>query len=389
MPALSGIFHGGTEPVNKKELREIRRRVRPDRTNIQHIYGCYVNSQKEIISTFDESLALLSQEEQEKYISILKKTLSGALGRNLLDISFTTRQVVDGDEHKLLSALRRTELKDTVLLDEFYKAIVSSLNLENMNYLILLAFDAYDVPQFDKNGEKDGESNEVFNYILCSICPVKTGKPVLSYSNEENRFHNLSLAQVVASPELGFMFPSFDDRSANIYNALFYSRDTKGVHEDFVDAVFKTEAPLSPLQQKEAFSAAVSSSLEKECSFDVLQSVHEELRERIELHKESKDPDPLTVTADDVCEILEKSGVSEERREAFIASCNERFGDNKPISPDNIINSRKFEISTEKVKISVSPEYSGFIRTQIIDGKKYILIPAEAGAEVNGIPVII
>lgn len=373
--------------MNKKELREIRRRVRPDRTNIQHIYGCYVNSQKEIISTFDESLGLLPKEEQEKYITILKKTLSGALGRNLLDISFTTRQVVDGDEHKLLTALRRTELKDAVLLDEFYKSVVAALNMENMNYLLLLAFDAYDVPKFDRNGEKDGESEEVFNYILCSVCPVKTGKPVLSYSSEENRFHNLSLSQVVASPELGFMFPAFDDRSANIYNALFYSRDTKGVHEDFIDAVFKTEAPLSPLQQKEAFSAAVSRSLEKECSFDVIQSVHEELRERIETHKESKDPEPLTVSAEEVCEILEKSGVSEESREAFAASCKEHFGDNKLISPDNIINSKKFEISTEKVKISVSPDYSAFIRTQIIDGKKYILIPAEAGAEINGIPV--
>ena len=375
--------------MNKKELSEIKRRLRPDKTNISHIYGCYVNSKKEIISKFDESLAVLPQEEQEKYVTLLKKTLSGALGRNLTDLTFSTRQVAEGDEHKLLAAMRKAELKDDVLLDEFYHAVVSSTDMDDSNYVILLAFDAYDVPQFNKNGDREEDTSEVFRYILCSVCPVKTGKPVLSWSGEESRFHNLSLSQVVGSPEMGFMFPAFDDRCANIYSALFYSRNLKVSHEDFIDAVFKTEAPLSPVQQKEAFSSVLAAALGKDCSFELVRSVHECLREKIEAHKESKDPETLEISQEEAEEILENSGMDGEKREAFLSSCTETFGKNAALTPGNLIDSNRFVIETEKVKINVSPEYSAFIRTEEIDGRKYILIPAEAGVEVNGISVTV
>ena len=372
--------------MNKKEVAEIRRRVNPDKSNIQHIYGCYVNSQKEIISKFDESLGLLERTEQEKYISLLKKALSGSLGKNLVDLSFTTRQVTDGDEHKLLSALRKSELKDDELLDRFYNCVVQSLDMGDLNYLILIAFDSYDVPHFGKSGELE-ESTDVFRYILCSICPVKTGKPLLHYSPDDERFESLSLAQIVSSPEVGFMFPTFDDRSTNIYDALFYTRDTKGIHEDLINAIFKTEVPMPARQQKEAFGNVIRETLSNDCRFNVVQAVHEELKERIELHKESKDPEPLTVTYDDLADILEKNGMDADRKDSFISGCKERFGEDKDLSPDNIIDSRKFEICTESVKINVDPAYSSFIKTQVIDGRKYILIPADSGVEVNGIEI--
>ena len=373
--------------MNKKELAEIRRRVRPDRTNIQHIYGCYVNTQKEIIARIDESMGLLSTEEQEKYISLLKKSLSGSLGKNLMDLSFSTKQVMDSDEHRLLSALRKTELKDPELLEEFYKCVTENLEMDESNYLVLIAFDVYDVPQYGKNGEKDDQTRDLFRYLICAVCPVKTGKPVLSFSNEESRFHNLSMAQVVSQPEIGFMFPAFDDRSANIYNALFYTRNTKGMHSDFIDAVFKTEVPLSAGQQKEAFGSALKGSLEKDCSLEVVQSVHEQLREKIELHKESKNPEQLTVSPEEMAEILEKSGVDENKRRDFVSGCRELMGEKAELKPENIINSKKFEISTESVKIKIDPDFSSLVRTEMIDGRKYILIPAEGAVEVNGIDI--
>lgn len=372
--------------MNKSEIHEIRRRIRPEQSTIQHIYGCYVNSKKEIISKFDEAVGLLSKEEEEKYIGLLKKTLSGGLGRNLMDISFSTKQVMDSDEHRLLSALRKTGLKDPSLLNRFYDCVIQNINMEDLNYLILLAYDSYDVPKKDRNDE-DAESDEVFSYILCSICPVKTEKAVLSYSSKENRFHNLSISQIVSNPEIGFMFPAFDDRAANIYNALFYTRDTKGIHDEFIDAVFRTEVPMSVQQQREAFGETITESLSRDCSLDVIQSVHEELRDRIEKHKESRDPEELTLSIGEVTDILEKSGMQEEHRKSFVSGCEERFGENGRLSPDNIINSKKFEIKTESVKIQIDPQYSAFIRTKEIDGHKYILIPADSGAEVNGIRI--
>ena len=124
--------------MNQKELGEIRRRIRPEHNAIHHIYGCYVNTNKEIISSIDEPLGLLSKEEVEKYFGLLKKTLSGALGKNLLDISFATRQVMDSEEHRLLSALRKSELADAGLREAFYQCIIDHIDMEDQNYLILM-----------------------------------------------------------------------------------------------------------------------------------------------------------------------------------------------------------------------------------------------------------
>ena len=373
--------------MNQKELGEIRRRFRPDHNNIQRIYGCYVNTNKEIIASFEESLGLLSQNETEKYLTLLKKTLSGALGKNLLDISFATREVMEGEQYRLLSQLRKTELQDAALREEFCRAIIEKLDMEERNYLILMAYDVYDVPHYGKDGSRDDEGGELYKYFVCCVCPVKEGKPELGYEPEERRFHSAAIGQVVSAPELGFLFPAFDARSANIYNALFYTRDASQGHEDFVEAVFRAEAPIPAARQKELFGEMLSQSLEAECSFDVIQAVHEQLSERMTVHKESKDPEPLTLSEGDMGDILENSGVSPEHAEAFTRRMAEELGEGTPLRPANISSASRMEIETPEVKISVDPKYSYLIQPRIIDGHKYLLVSADAGVELNGLAV--
>ena len=373
--------------MNQKELGEIRRRFRPDHNNIQHIYGCYVNTNREIISSFDESLGLMSQTETEKYLALLKKALSGALGKNLLDISFATRQVMDGEEYRLLTALRKSELQDEPLREAFYRCIIDSIDMEDRNYLILLAFDVYDVPHYGKDGSRDDEGGELFKYLVCSVCPVKEGKAELGYAPEEKRFHSAAMGQIVSAPELGFLFPTFDDRAANIYNALFYSKDTANSHQDFVDAVFRTAVPMPAGRQREVFGELLTESLQKDCRFEVVQAVHEQLSERITLHRESKDPEPLTLTSAEMGDILENSGVSPEQAEAFCRSCEEELGADTPLRPANISSASRMEIQTPEVKISLDPKYSYLIQPRVIDGHKYLLVSADAGVELNGLPV--
>ena len=375
--------------MNQKELNEIRRRIKPERNSINHIYGCYVNSNREIISYIDESLALLSREEVEKYLALLKKTLSGSLGRNLLDLSFATKQVVDSDEHRLLSALRKSELRDPVLRDEFFRCIIDAVDMGDENYVILTAFDAYDVPHYGKDGHDDDSRGEVFKYILCCLCPVKTGKVQLGYDAEDKRFHNSMINQIVAAPELGFMFPSFDDRSTNIYNTLFYSRNIGEIHQDFIDAVFKTKVPMSARQQRETFSGVLCDSGDKALSYDIVQSVHEQLSDRIAAHKESKDPEPLTVTSEELGDILENSGMPTETAQHFCENIDRQFGEDAQLSPANIVDSKKLELITGEVKVTLDPKYGYLVQTRIIDGHKYILISADSGLEVNGISVSI
>lgn len=372
--------------MNQKELREIRRRIQPERNSITHIYGCYVNGAGEIITRLEESLGLLSREEQEKYLALLKKTLSGALGKNLLDISFATKDVMEGEEYRLLSSLRKSEGTEASLREAFYRAVIDSVDMGGENYLILLAFDRYDVPHRGKDGSPE-DSGEVYRYLLCAVCPVKAGKANLGYAPEDKRFHSAEAGQIVNAPELGFLFPCFDERSTNIYNALFYSRDTGEIPREFIDGVFRARAPLSAGQQRENFGDALTQSLAGDCRFDLVQSVHEQLSERIELHKESRDPEPLTLSLPEMAQILENSGASPEEAESFCRFYEQSEGKEALLRPANLKKSRQMEILTPEVRIQVDPKFSHLIESRIIDGRKYLLIAADSGVELNGVAV--
>jgi len=375
--------------MNQKELNEIRRRIAPNKCGISKLYGCFVNnSSKEIISRIDTSLGLLSEFENEKYLSLLKKVLSGGLGKNLIDITFSTQQVMKGAEHKLLADLRNSGLNDPALREAFFQKVISAVTMEDTNYLILLAYDSYDVPYKGKDDVTQADASDtVYNYILCSVCPVKDGKPELAYFPGENQFHSSGISHIVSPPALGFLFPAFDDRAANIYNALYYAKDPNELHQTFIDTVFATEPPMSAGKQKETFHSVLSDALDEDCSFDVLQQVHEQIREVILDHKESKDPNPLELSASDLGTILKGGGVPGERVQAFQRKCAQEFGPDAPLKPGNLIDSKKFTIETPQVKISVDPEASYLVETRVIGGRKYILIPADDGVEVNGIPV--
>ena len=202
--------------MNQKEINELRRRFRPEKSAISRVYGCYVNSSKEIVSDLDESLGMMPQEESEKYLSLLKKGLSGSLGKNLIDIVFSTQQVVDSEEHRLLTTLRDSQLKDNEARQTFYRKVIDSLDMGDSSYLLLLTCDSYDVPHRGKDDSLQADaSDEVFTYIVCVVCPIKEGKVELGYFPGDNEFH-CAAGQTVAPPELGFLFPAFDDRAANI-----------------------------------------------------------------------------------------------------------------------------------------------------------------------------
>lgn len=373
--------------MNDKEISELRRRFRADRSNITHIAGCYVNDHREILATFDQSMGLMPQEESEKYLALFKRSLSGGLGKNLMDITFSTQQVLDSPEHNLLMALRKSALKDENALQTFYQIVIDAVSLDS-NYVILLAYDAYDVPFRTKDGaDLDDASETQFTYIVCSICPVKTTKPALSYVSADNLFHNRKLDQIIAPPELGFLFPAFDNRSTNLYNALYYSRNTKEVHESFVDAVFHTVPPMAPAIQKETFQSILAEALEDDCSYDLVQTVHEQLSELIEEHKSSREAEPLTISKHVVEGMLESCGVPKPKVEAFEQKFDAEFGAETDISPRNLIDVRQFEVRTPDVVVKVNPERRELVETRILGGVKYLLIRAEEGVEVNGINV--
>ena len=374
--------------MNQKEVGELRRRLRPGKNNFSHVYGCYVSPLKEIIAEVDQPLSLLNEDDVESCLALLRKALSGGLGRNLVDVAFSTRQVAESEELKRLLALRDAKLKDAAARREFYETVIQSLELGEDSYLILLAQESYDVPFRTRNDEVlDDSSDTVYSYLLCAVCPMREGKPGLGYVPNENALHVKTAGRLASPPEVGFLWPAFDDRAPNLYNALYYVRKPELLHGEFISGVFGTEPPLSAPEQREAFETALTDALGAECSMELVQAVHEQLRERIELHKESKDPELLTVTARDVGGMLRECGIEEERVSAFQDYCGQRLGQEAAVDPANLIDSRRFQIKAGEITITVKPELSGQVEPRVLEGRTYLLIPAGDGVEVNGLPV--
>ena len=294
--------------MNEREVSEIKRRFRPDKSNIPTIYGCYVNESRQIVAKFSQSILLSGMDESEKLLRVMMKTLSGGLGTNLVDIEFSTKQVLESEKYQLLSALRDSKLSDEKLRDKFYERVIECTELES-NYCILLACDVYDV--FDRS-KGDSESSEIFPYIVCSICPVKNTPDTLTFRESDKLFHSLSSATVLTSPELGFMFPTFDDRRANIYHALYYTRSLMNNKPCFIDGIFGTVPPMPTVMQRATFNQCLKQSLKDECDLPLISSVHRAISELQEIHKESKNPEPLLVSLHSVTEILEDCGIEQE-----------------------------------------------------------------------------
>lgn len=370
--------------MNEKEIGEIRRRITPDKTSIQRIRGCYVTEQREIISTFNSSLAMLNEIETEELLPIIKKTLSGTLGKNLIDIEFSTHQVVSGEEHKLLSELRSSSLENDEAVDALYKNIIETVQIEG-SYLILLASDKYDVFSYGGDGTKDEDSATVFSYFLCSICPIKLTKTALSYYGDQ--FHTVAANSIISNPELGFMFPAFDDRAANIYGALLYTKNTSDSQDAFIEKVFKSEPPMPAAIQKETFEAVLSDTVANECNMEVVQAVHEKICTMVDEHKAAKVREPLMISKATVKNVLSDCGVAEEKITAFDEQFDKSFGQGAEVPPKNIINTKQFEVKTPDVVIKVNPERPDLIKTEIIDGTKYIMIRAEDEVTVNGVNI--
>lgn len=387
--------------MNARDLSELKRRLNPEQRNPSVIRGCYISSEGKVISSFAQSVGMMPQEELEKYLAIFKRTLSGTMGQNLLPIDFTQGQMEQGAPYQLLSELHTSQLQDAEAVDCFYERVISYVQAEReaqaqsvdeaqkaSNYLVLLLHDGYDVPYRDGNGEMDRErSMDIFSYILCGVCPVKQTKPSLRYFAAEQEFHSRESDWVVSAPELGFLFPAFEERSANVSRAMYYTKDAANQHDVFVEQVLGASVQMTAQEQKETFQTIMQESLAEECSLTVVQNVHEAISELIEQQKADKGAEPLSLSRREVKQVLLDSGVSEEKVEAFDERYSETFGERTSLPAVNMITPKQFKVDTPNVSIKVDPEHSSLIETKFIDGRYYLCILVDGEIEVNGVKV--
>ncbi len=372
--------------MNQRETAELRRHFHPERTNISVVHGCYINDKKEILKRFSVPFSTLSENESEAILALLKKTLSGAVGQRLAEVSFTNEQVLNGAEQRLLSDLRGCGCADEALREGLYQKIASGLSCkENENHVVLLASDTYDVFSTGASGSGSLESSEQFTYLTAAVCPLKNGKEHLAFSAYESKFQSSVENGIVCPPTFGFTYPAFDDRKSNIYGCICYCKDGKASYADLFAALFAAQAPMPPAQQKECFRQVLSESAQEGCDLSVMQALHANVSAIVREHRESHDPEPLLITKDSIEQILQVCDLPQEQLRSFSAEYDEAFGVGTALPPANLVDVKQFALQTSDVTIRVNPERADLVSTREIDGTKYILIRADGGAQVGGV----
>ena len=369
----------------KQEISEIKKLLTQKNCSITRICGCYVDGEKNKKTEFHQAFLALPEEEMFKYFEILRKTLSGTPGKNLLTLEFPLASEAQGGTQEFLLRLRDSRLKDDALLEEFYDKIISAYEYVG-NYLILVVHDAYDVPGKATDGmEMEDASDEVYEYILACICPVELSKPGLSYNAAENIFQNRIRDWVVSLPETGFLFPAFNDRASDIHSTLYYSKDAEDLKEGFAEQLLGCPLPLTAGSQKETFQVLIEETLGETCDIEMVKSIHDTLTGMVEEHKE--EPAPLILDKNEVKTVLASSGVANDRLEEFDRRYDETAGEQTSLLVNNVVNARTFEVKTPDVVVRVSPDRTDLIETRNINGRECLVIALDGNVVVNGINV--
>lgn len=406
--------------LNKKDVMELKKRFKKEACSIDRLAGCYVDAGKNKAIKFNESFLNMDDEEFYKYLEIAKKTLTGTLGNNILELDFPLEEEATGGKQHFLYALRNDGLCSEDLLDRLYDLIIDGYNYVG-NYLILVFHDTYDIITKTSDNMKLDESEEVYEYLLVSICPVVLSKAGLGVREDENRIGARIRDWVVGVPDLGFLFPAFDNRSADIHKVDYFIRDAKDSHSEVISDVLGCAPRMTATEQRNTFSAIVKRAFSNDTengkealiniqeSFNALINTGEELTEN--------EINSIILTPETIDEILVENNIEGEKARVIKEVTLDEFMEELPLV-SNLIDNKALaanererekkelvkEVASLKNKVSeleeatsssesgdvsifVYPERAEKIHTEIIDDKKYILIPVDDNStvKVNGV----
>lgn len=371
--------------MNKKEVLEIRRQFSPANCAITRIAGCYVDHDKEKKMKSNGAFLSLPEEVAFKYFDIFKKTLSGTIGKNLLNMEFPTEQEMPGGKQEFLMRLRKSKLEDDDLLDEFYDKVIESYEFAE-NYYIVLIHVMYDIPGKSSYGaEMYDASEEIYEFLLCSICPVELSKAGLTYNAEHSQIEDRIRDWIVGKPDKGFLFPAFNDRSTDIHSVLYYTKKSADLQQELIDEVLGAEIPKSADEQKESFKCLVQDVMNEQLNYDNMKFLHDKLNELVEEHVE--DAEPLEVDKNDVRKILHECVGDGEELTAYDQYYNKYVGEKGKLLATNITDMKTFNLRTPNVNIKVDSDRADLVETKVIDGRPCVVIAVDGIIEVNGIDV--
>ena len=416
--------------MNKKDILEIKRRLSKNGCTFTRVCGCYVDADHNKVTKIAETFLNLDDEEFYKYLDIAKKVLSGTIGNNILELEFPLAEEAAGGRQQFLMGLRESKLKNDDLLDAFYDQVIENYDYVG-NYLILVFHDVYDVITKTTDNDNLDESEEVYEYLLCAICPVNLTKPGLGYLADDNRIGPRVRDWVVGVPDTGFVFPAFTDRSSDIHSVMFYTRDTKTPHAEFMESGLGCNTRLTATEKKLTFQDIVRDVIgeDDDESKALYMDIHENIYDRIDIPvEEDVEPIPVIMTPSTIEEVLTESGLDEERTAVIKKNYEKAFSEEDLPTADYLADPKVVEanarrkdrleligqvenlkqqleatrsipvtesdeeddvpvVKTYDVILRVKPEKATQIHSQIINGQKCLVIPMEEDehAAINGV----
>ena len=423
--------------MRKKDILELKKRLKKDYCTFTKMCGCYVNGEKNVILKFRETFLNLEEDDYFKFLEIARKVLSGTIGNNILELNFPLNEDLINEKQVSLMQLKNSKLKDDSILDDFYNSIIDSYDYTG-NFLILVFHDAYDVITKTKDNLKLDESEEVYEYVLCAICPVSLSEPGLRYYEDEHKIKARIRDWVVTPPTNGFVFPAFIDRSTDVNSVMYYTKNAKDPHPELMENALGCSSKQTATIQKETFQSIIKDSLDadEEKADKIFMEVQDNLSAMIEEHNaiyDDTDSEPKTLTNKDIQNLLIESGVPEEVTTKIEESYVESFGDDLPLA-ENLIDAKVLKANEQRKKeehlekqvailqtrleevkqevaadndeenvnleesnpeydviLQVKPEKVPQIKSEIIDGQKCIIIPINENeqAKVNGVDDLI
>ena len=376
------------------DIKEIKKQFSLDNCTIDHICGCYVNNEKEKRAVSRDAFMSLSEEEQHKYFEIFKKTLTGTAGKNLIEMEFPLAEEAAGGKQAALLELRDSHLEDEALIESFYDKVIESYDTVEKYYIILIHA-IYDIPGMTKDMIINEDASEgVFDYICCAICPVKLEKGTLSYDPEENRIAEKVRDWIVSDPAHGFLFPEFNDRTADIHGVLYYSKKSEVLQDGFIDTVLGAMPPMSAGNQADFFNNVITETLGEEISLGDVMAINDNVRIMIRDH--SDDPEPYLMDKKEIRKVFERSGIDNEVMEDFdwkydevvkTVSDEDDPAEAPYVQATNVQGIKKIDIRTPDIVIKVNPERTDLIETRFIDGRECLVIAVDDRVEINGLEV--
>ncbi len=372
--------------MNRSEINEIKKSIIGDRLSFDRLSGCYVDHEKKKKALFHKSFAELPEDETWKYFEIFRRTLSGTVGKNLLTLEFPIKEEETGGAQEFLLTLRDTSLKEEELVEEIFDRIIEYYS-DPENYYIVLAHGVYDIPGITKDRiENDDASDNVYDFVIGSICPVKLSKAGLSFDESKKTIALRKRDWVVDQPVKGFLFPAFQDRTGDIHGALYFTKKPADVQPELFDALFKTIAPLSAPEQKETFQAIIEETIGDDGDLRVVKNIHELLSEM--MIGSADDPEPLEIGKKEIRQILEDAGVSKDGMERFDTAFENAVDEGDGIfTVANVSDIKKMSIESPDVVIRVKPDRADRVMPRVVEGKDCLLIEVDDHVEVNGINV--